>query len=346
MGFLIFKSRFIAVVLLALLSLCAAAQELIAVNRWVTLTSDSQKSTLAGNSFQGSDYFAWAPVPLQPGGKYTLFAEWDDGKAMLVIMQGHDPRAEAPSPPSGAAKSASINISGGSADKINFSVDPRSPGNLGYLVLPAGRPGRTVRIMIKDPGDPDSVTTAVVNGVITGGVFSTPIWVTGRMAGAATTAPQGFLPLNTWVPLPSPALSGRLAAYENEGEKYFAVVPVKLERGGRYTLFAEWDDGKAMLLFLRGHDPARKGLMAPSGTYSQVTINISGGKAWRINFVVDPESPGDTAWIVFPSATPNRALRIMLKSPGDSDAVTETPVKGSYVGSIYKTPLHLFAPAP
>lgn len=265
---------------------------------------------------------------------------------MLVIMQGHDPRVEAPPLPSGAAKSAVINISGGSADRINFTVDPRSPGNVGYLVFPAGKPGRTVRLMIKDPGDPDSVTTAVVNGVITGGVFSTPIWVTGGKAEATATAPQGFLPLNTWVPLPSPTISSRLAAYESEGEKYFAVVPVRLERGGRYTLFAEWDDGKSMLLFLRGHDPRRTGLMSPSGTYSQVAINISGGKAWRINFVVAPESPGDTAWIVFPSATPNRALRIMLKSPGDSDAVTETPVKGFYVGSVYKTPLYLFAPVP
>lgn len=52
------KSRIIAVFLLALLSHCVTAQEPIAANRWVTLTSGNQKSTLAGNSFQGSDYFA------------------------------------------------------------------------------------------------------------------------------------------------------------------------------------------------------------------------------------------------------------------------------------------------
>ncbi len=37
------------------------------------------------------------------------------------------------------------------------------------------------------------------------------------------------------------------------------------------------------------------------------------------------------------------ALRVMIKSPGDPDEVTTAVVKGSYVGSIYRTPLHLFA---
>jgi hypothetical protein len=118
---------------------------------------------------------------------------------------------------------------------------------------------------------------------------------------------------------------------------------VRLEKGGQYTLFAEWDDGKAMLLFVRGYDPAGDTPSAPSGTYNQVTINSSGGKAWRINFTVDPKSAGDTAWLVFPGSTPARALRIMIKSPGDPEEVTTAVVKGSYVGSVYRTPLHLFA---
>jgi hypothetical protein len=94
---------------------------------------------------------------------------------------------------------------------------------------------------------------------------------------------------------------------------------------------------------VRGYDPAGKSPSAPSGTYNQVTINSSGGEAWRINFTVDPKSVGETAWLVFPASAPGRALRIMIKSPGDPDEVTGAVVKGSYVGSVYRTPLHLFA---
>jgi hypothetical protein len=47
--------------------------------------------------------------------------------------------------------------------------------------------------------------------------------------------------------------------------------------------------------------------------------------------------------VVFPAASANRALRIMIKPPGDPDAATEAPVKGFNIGSVYKTPLHLFA---
>jgi hypothetical protein len=336
----------IALFLLAAVSFSGSAQEPIARNQWVNLVSGGEKISLAGNSMQSPDYFAWAPVVVQPGGKYTLLAEWDDGKAMLVIFQGHDPRFSAPSLPSGAAKMATINITGGGAYRINFAVDPRSPGNAGYLVFAATRPGRTVRVMLKDPGDTDAETTAVVNGRAIGGVFSTPVYATGKVEAAAAAparpAVEG-LPLNEWVPFPSPSAPSRLAAYEGEGEKYFAVAPVKLEKGGRYTLFAEWDDGKAMLLFVRGHDPTVKALTAPSDTYPQVAINITGGTAWRINFTVDPKSAGDTAWVVFPASAPNRSLRIMIRSPGDSDAVTEAPVKGFNVGSVYHSPLHLFA---
>jgi hypothetical protein len=286
------------------------------------------------------------PVVVQPGGKYTLLAEWDDGKAMLVIFQGHDPRAVAPSLPSGASKMATINTSGGKDWRINFAVDARSTGNAGYLVFAAGGPGRKVRVMLKDPGDSDAETTAVVNGRYIGTVFSTPVYATGKVEAAApvVAAPPAVagLPLNEWVSFPSPSAASRLASFESDGEKYYAVAPVRLEKGGQYTLFAEWDDGKAMLLFVRGYDPAGKAPSAPSGTYAQVTINSSGGKAWRINFTVDPKSAGDTAWLVFQAAAPGRALRIMVKSPGDPDEVTTAVVKGSYVGSVYRTPLHLF----
>lgn len=341
------KSRLpIALVLLAALASAASAQQSIPHNQWVTLVSDSAKISLAGNSIQSPDYFAWAPVAVKPGSTYTLFAEWDDGKAMLVIFQGHDPRSSAPSLPSGAAKMATINITGGKGYRINFAIDARSPGNAGYLVFAATRPGRAVRVMLKDPGDPDATTTAVVNGSAVGGVYSTPVYATGKVeAAAAVQAPEPLtgLPLNEWIPFPSPAASSRLAAYEGEGEKYFAVAPVRLERGGKYTLFAEWDDGKAMLLFVRGHDPSVPARTAPSDTYPQVAINITGGTASRTNFMVDPKSAGDTAWVVFPAGSPNRGLRIMIKSPGDPDEVTTAAVKGVSVGTIYQTPLHLFA---
>jgi hypothetical protein len=337
----------VAALLLASFAIRASAQDVLPHNAWVDLVSESQKSTLAGNSFQGTDYFAWMPVVVQPGGKYTLIAQWDDGKAMLVIFQGHDPRAAAPSLPSGSSKSATINSSGGKDWRINLTVDTRSTGNAGYLVFAAGSPGRKVRVMLKDPGDPDAETTAVVNGRYIGTVFSTPVYATGKVEAAApvAAAPAAVdgLPLNEWVSFPSPSTASRLASFESDGEKYYAVTPVRLEKGRQYTLFAEWDDGKAMLLFVRGYDPAGKAPSAPSGTYNQVTINSSGGKAWRINFTVDPKSVGDTAWLVFPAAAPGRALRIMVKSPGDPDEVTTAVVKGSYVGSVYQTPLHLFA---
>ncbi len=201
--------------------------------------------------------------------------------------------------------------------------------------------------MLKDPGDTDAHTTAVVKGYTIGGVFSTPVFATGKVEAAAPVAaapgPVEGLPLNEWVPFPSPSSTSRLASFESDGEKYYAVAPVRLQKGGLYTLFAEWDDGKAMLLLVRGYDPAGKSPSPPSGTYNQVVLNISGGKAWRINFTVDPKSAGETAWIVFQATAPGRALRIMIKSPGDPDEVTAAVVKGSYVGSVYRTPLHLFA---
>jgi hypothetical protein len=135
-----------------------------------------------------------------------------------------------------------------------------------------------------------------------------------------------------------------LAALPLEGERYFAILTTALEPGAACTLLAEWEDGGPMLVFLRGHDPALSAIQPPQGSYSQVAINISGGREARINFTVDPRSPGGTAWLIFPSATPGRRLRVMLKSPGDPDSVTMAAVDGVSVGSVYKTPLHLFAP--
>ncbi len=339
------KTKLAFIFLAAAVAGSVFAQEPAPVNAWFQLVSGAEKSSLAGNSMQSPDYFAWAPIAVKPGGKYTLLAEWDDGKAMLVLFQGHDPRQAPPSLPSGAAKMAAINISGGKAYRINFSVDARSPGNAAFIVFAGAKPGRTVRVMLKDPGDPDAATTAVVDGKSIGGAYSTPVYATGRVADAVSSATPPTLqslPLNTWISFPSPASPGRLAAYESEGSKYFAVAPVKLEKGVRYTLFAEWDDGKAMLLFLRGHDPTLKALSAPSGTYPQIAINITGGKESRTNFTVDPKSDGMMAWLVFPASEPNRTLRIMIKSPGDSDAVTTAVVKGVIIGTVYQTPLHLF----
>ena len=118
-------------------------------------------------------------------------------------------------------------------------------------------------------------------------------------------------------------------------------MPVRLEKGGRYTLFAEWADGKAMLLSIRGHDPAQRAPSAPSGTYGMVSLNTSGGNDERINFTVDPKSPGSLGYLVFSSTIPGRAVRVMVKYPGDPDELTTAVVKGSIVGTVYKTPLHV-----
>jgi hypothetical protein len=170
----------VVLVLLACLSFAASAQEPIPHNQWATLVSGGEKTTLPGNPIQSPDYFAWAPIVVQPGGKYTLFAEWDDGKAMLVIFQGHDPRAAAPSLPSGAAKMATINITGGGAYRINFTVDPKSAGDTAWVVFPAATPNRSLRIMIKAPGDPDAVTEAPVKGFNIGSVYKTPLHLFAR----------------------------------------------------------------------------------------------------------------------------------------------------------------------
>ncbi|MBN1523079.1 MAG: hypothetical protein JW904_01245 [Spirochaetales bacterium] len=153
---------------------------------------------------------------------------------------------------------------------------------------------------------------------------------------------QEFLPRNTWVELTSDSIKTRYPGYKFDGERYYKIIPVLLQKGGRYTLIAEWDDGKAMLIMVRGHSPQGKVANPPDGTLSQAVINISGGKDRRINFTVDPKSAGTTAWIVFPALAPNRKVRIILKSPADPDKVTEAVVKGRIIGSVYKTPLYLF----
>ena len=150
--------------------------------------------------------------------------------------------------------------------------------------------------------------------------------------------------LNTWITLTSAPDKSRLEAYKYDSDRYYALAPILLKKGGRYTMFAEWDDGHAMLIMVRGYGPAGKSPNPPSGTYSQVVINRQGGKAWRINFSIDPKSPGDKAWIVFPAYKPNRKVRVMIKSPADPDKTTEAVVKGAYIGSIYMTPLHIFKP--
>jgi len=160
---------------------------------------------------------------------------------------------------------------------------------------------------------------------------------------AGTALAQEPIPLNSWVEMMSPPSKSRFPAYRDYGERYYVVAPVRLPKSGRYTLFAEWDDGGAMLVIVFGYGPSGRPRSAPSGAYSQVALNVQGGKAWRINFTVDPKSAGDTAWVMFLAYKPNRKLRVMIKSPGDPDKTTEAVVKGRYIGSVYKTPLHLFA---
>lgn len=122
-------------------------------------------------------YYGIAVASIAAGGTYTLFAEWDDGKGMLVMGRGADHRVKSPSAPKGTSKQTTINASGGRDWRINFRVYPRSPGNAGYVIFASSQPGRTVRLLLKVPGDPDEVTTAVVKGSIQGTVHKTPLHV-------------------------------------------------------------------------------------------------------------------------------------------------------------------------
>jgi hypothetical protein len=138
---------------------------------WAILQADTQKKSLPGNPMQSPDYFGLARVFLAPGKAYTLSAEWDDGGPMLLLVQGHDPAIDAPAPPSGSARFAAINTSGGQAYRINFRVDPRSPGSLAHIVFAAGKPGRKARILLSDPAEPDAAVTALTGGKSTGGLI-------------------------------------------------------------------------------------------------------------------------------------------------------------------------------
>jgi hypothetical protein len=307
-------------------------------NEWIELSAPSAKSALAGLPAAGAGYHALARIPVTPGGGYTLLAEWSDGKPLLVTVRGHDPReAQQPEPPVGAGAAATINAGGGKAARVAFRVDPRSRGSAAWVVFSAVEPGRRVRLLLKSPGDPDPATPV-------GGLFPLPVYVTGQggtardAGGAGGAGPFAF---NQWVAVQAPAARALLPAYSGFGPLYHTAIPITLEKGGRYTLFAEWDDGMAVLLEVRGHDPGTNPPSLPSGAAAAATLNISGGHAWRINFVVDPRSRGTTAWLVFPSRQPGRTLRVMVKSPGDPDALTVAPVMGAYVGSVSRTPLYL-----
>jgi len=122
-----------------------------------------------------------------------------------------------------------------------------------------------------------------------------------------------------------------LASYPGDAQ-YYVVVPLRLEKGGRYALFTQWGDDKATLLTVRGHDPAFRAPSFPSGTYSLVSLNTSGGTDWQIN---------ELGWLVFSSTTPGKAMRVMLKYPGDPDEATSAVVNGYCVGSVCKIPLHV-----
>jgi hypothetical protein len=172
----------VLILLLASAPFTLGALDLVPPNTWVELVSGSKKSSLVGNPGQGSDYFAWAPVPVQPGGKYTLLAEWDDGEPLLVLFQGHDPRTPAPSSlPYCVAASAPLSVAGARAYRLNVAVDARSPGNACYIVFAGNRPGRRLRVMLKNPGDPETLSTAVVDGRTIGEAFDAPVYATGKL---------------------------------------------------------------------------------------------------------------------------------------------------------------------
>ncbi len=337
-------ARAIALALACAAAGAAAAQNLLPANEWIEASAPTAKSTLGGLPIVGARYHALARVPVTRGGAYTLLAEANDSRSLLVMVLGHDPReARAPRPPAGTDASASVNISGGRVWRINFRVDPRSEGDAAWVVLSSGEPGRRVRLMLKSPAEPDAVAAALVKGAPAGAVVSTPLYVAARdeAATAPGSAGAAALPFNRWVVLRAPAERTVLSAYAASGPLYHAVVPLRLQKGGRYTLFAEWDDGMAVLLEVRGHDPAAERPAVPSGALEAAALTISAGSSWRINFTVDPRSRGETAWLVFPSRQAGRTLRVMLKSPGDPDALTGAPVMGAPVGAVYRTPLYI-----
>lgn len=90
-----------------------------------------------------------------------------------------------------------------------------------------------------------------------------------------------------------------------------------------------------------GTDPDKNYASLPPGSNRNVGINISGGKAWRINFEVDGRSKSDIAYVVLSTYTPNRHVRVMIKEPADPDNVTKSIVKGYYIGDVWKTPLYI-----
>ena len=205
--------------------------------------------------------------------------------------------------------------------------------------------------MLLSPADPASVTAAPAvpevpvapaDGLSVASVLTTPVYVSGRLQGDAAPLGAGPLPLNRWVDIQAPTERSVLQAYSGLGPLYHAVFPVRLSRGGRYTLFAEWGDGMAVLLEVRGRDPAAQTPAPPAGSEASVALHISGG----VNFVVDPRSRGEIAYLCLPSREAGRSLRVMLQSPGDPDAVTAAPVNGATMGSVYRTPLYLFEAPP
>lgn len=314
-------------------------------NQWVTLTASSEKTILPGGYYPGAAYFCVIPVVIKPGAKYTLFAEWDDGKAMLLFVQGNNPYEKHFYPPQGALNNVSINISGGKAWRINFNIDKRSKGEVAYIVFASGFPGRKVRVMLKEPGDPDSVTRAIVKGYSIGDVWESPLYV--KESASVSNRPEDmaeparnidFFPINQWVDIYS---SNQMKELKFYGKRYFYVKPVRLEKNKKYTLFTEWDDGESLLLMIDGTDPDKNYASLPPGSNRNVGINISGGKAWRINFEVDGRSKSDIAYVVLSTYTPNRHVRVMIKEPADPDNVTKSIVKGYYIGDVWKTPLYI-----
>lgn len=146
-------------------------------NQWITVTASSEKTVLPAGYYPSSAYFYVAPVIVKPGEKYTLFAEWDDGKAMLIFVQGNNPYEKHFYPPQWSLNNVAINISVGKAWKINFKIDERSKNNVEYIVLSTYTPNRHVRIMIKDPADPDNITKSIVKGYSIGDVWETPLYI-------------------------------------------------------------------------------------------------------------------------------------------------------------------------
>jgi len=331
--------------LLCALCLCstfAFAQNALTLNAEYTLEAPSEKVSFKG-AMGGAPYTTVFPIPVIPGERYTLEVGWDDGKSLLLFVQGNDPASARPSAPSGLTNSVVINTSGGKKALLNFTVSAKSPGNAAYLVFASNSPGRVIRAQIRNPADPDAdVRARKLDGNLIGQVWTTPLYAIASIADPASSTGKAdaFFPLNTWTDAVCGSEKRDLATF---GTQYYYLMPVRLEKSGRYTLNVRYEE--SALVQVIGQDPSLRFQSHPEGTSLTATVNISSGRketaTWRVNFIVSEKSLGNTAWIVISSLSPGKSVRVMLSYPAVPDTEMAAPVNGKYTGEVQTMPLFI-----